>query len=183
MKTQQQEIELSAVFTKIKTSAGALERVANGILSAIKTQDAKTLEHFNEMVADAYVDNGWSTKAGRPAKGTKEKPAPDAVQLYVSTVRAAYRMSLDVMSFETMGALRVAIRDKRSTPSQDAARPPELVGVQLSSDDRLTGALIHDTGTLWKRLRPKDQKAMTLALQKVLDEFMKLAPPELKMVA
>lgn len=181
MKTQKQDQDdLAACFLKMGRAAGTLDGYANGIFAPLKAKKIKTVEQLNAEVIAAYEKNGWSRKAGRPAAGSKEKPAPDAVQLYVSIFRAAYRMKLNVISFTTVGELRTAIREKRQTAHQAANRPPELKGIQLSSENSLIeGALFHNVPALWQLL-PDDKKEMFYRqIEKVYNQYVKSAPPEL----
>ena len=179
MKTQ----NLASDFINIARKANGIEGAANGMFTTLKAEDVKSLEHFNEMVRDAFAANGWSQAAGRPVAGTKEKPAPDAVKLYVSTFRAAFRMKLDVLSFETVGALRNAIRDKRSGTSQSEARPPELKGIKVSAENRLTGALWHDAVVLHQHLTTDEQQEFEREVRMLMMRFTKSAPNELVQAA
>lgn len=176
--------DLAVVFTKIESAAGKVDEVAKGILASIKEQDCTTLEHFNEMVSDAFQRNGWSQKQGRPSEGSTERPAPDAVKLYVSTARAAYRMKINLLEFETMGALRTAIRNARSSGNGNGtgkreARPPELKGVHVSRDGSLTGALWHDAVVVWEHLPIDAQQEFEKQVRRLLNRFRKKAPAEL----
>lgn len=178
-----QKFDLAVIFTKIEKAAGTVEDVAKSVLAAVKAAKAERLEQFNEMVADAYGRNGWSQKAGRPSAGSQEKPAPDAVKLYVSTIRAAYRMGIKVTSFETVGALRVEIRNRRSVHAEGPARSPELRGIQLTSENTFTGALWHDAVVLWDNLPDNDRVKLETQIRKLFNQFAKAAPPELAMAA
>lgn len=181
MKAQKQDQnELAACFMRIERSGETLEGVANGMFAPLKAKKIKTLEQFNAEVTSAYEINGWSRKAGRPAAdAAKEKSAPEAVQVYVSRFRKAYRLKLNVISFVTIGALRTAMLKKTSVSHQAAKRPPELKGIQLSSENSLIGALFHDMPALWQRL-PDDKKDMFYRqIEKVYNQYLKSAPPDL----
>lgn len=181
MKTQTND--LASIFSRIERAASAVEEVAKAMLAAIKAADARTLEKFNDMVADAYGRNGWSQRQGRPVEGAKERPAPDAVKLYVSTVRAGYRMGLKVQTFDTMHALRQAIREKRAKASQTAERGNQLRGVQVSSSTSLTGALIHDVAVLYQHLPSEQQALFEDQLRRLVARYTKQAPAELRPAA
>lgn len=170
---------LAAVFAQIEQAAEAVESIAGGVLAAIQEAQADTLEKFNDMVADAYQRNGWSQKAGRPAEGSTERPAPQAVKVYVSIVRRAYRMELDVLSFEHMGALRSAIRQARTQDAHAGVRSPELRGVQVSSSDRLTGGLWHDAVVLYENLPDEQRTLFETQIRRLLKKYTKAAPEEL----
>lgn len=181
MKTQ--KLDLASDFINIQRKAHGVESAANGMFATLKAEDVTTLDHFNELVRDAYQRNGWSQSAGRPVAGAKEKPAPEAVKLYVSTFRAAYRYKLDVLSFETVGALRTAIREKRTAPSQSVVRPPELKGIHVSAENKLTGALWHDAVVLHQHLTVDEQQEFEREVRMLIMRFTKNAPAELVQAA
>lgn len=176
--------DLAVILIKIENAANAVEDVAKQILAAIKAADAQTLDAFDSMVSEAYRKNGWSQKAGRPSATATEKSAPDAVKLYVSTVRAAYRLKLNVMTFETIGALRQAIRDKRAEgvvpPPQQA---PELAGVSVKGEHQMTGALWHDVLVLREHLPHASQMKFDEEVRKLVNRYIKAAPDFLKLVS
>lgn len=175
---------LAADFINIARKAKGVESAANGMYSTLKAEDVRTLDHFNEKVRDAFQANGWSQTAGRPAAGSKEKPAPDAVKLYVSTFRAAYRMGLDVLSFETVGAMRTTIRERRQGIAHAAKpdQPPELKGIQLVAEHSLTGALWHDAVVLHQHLNADKQHEFEREVRMLMMRYSKDAPPELTVV-
>lgn len=177
-------MKLATNFLNIARKAKGVESAANGIFSTLKAEDVTTLDHFNERVREAYHTNGWSQTAGRPVTGAKEKPAPDAVKLYVSTFRAAYRMGLDVLAFETVGALRTSIRERRQAPqhAQAADRPPELKGIQVAVEHSLTGALWHDAVVLHQHLSSDKQHEFEREVRMLMMRYSKDAPPELTVV-
>ena len=129
-------VDLASVFVQIEKRAKGLEGVAGGIFSVVKQFKISTLDSFNDRVSEAFAKNGWSQGAGRPVAGVK-RSAPDAVRIYVSTFRAAYRMKLDVMGFDSMHGMRKAIKEKRAAGLQIAQGPPELKGIQVSSENKI----------------------------------------------
>lgn len=149
------------------------------MFASLKAVNVKTLEQFNALIKEAYDQNGWSQHAGRPIAGSKDKPAPDAVKLYVSSFRAAYRMKLDVLSFQTVGTMRAAVRDSRSERAQGPERPPELVGVQVSAENRMTGSLYHDLIVVDQHLPPNERAELEREVRKLLVRYTRKAPPEL----
>ncbi len=181
MKTTKQD--LASVFAQIEKSADALEGVAAGILHAIKTNNATTLDQFNDMVAEAYGRNGWSQRAGRPPVGSTERTAPEAVKVYVSTVRAAYRLNLKVPAYETMGALRVGIRDARSAAASTREKSPELRGIQLTTETSLNGALWHDAVVVWEHLPAEQRELFETQVRRLLTKYTKQAPADLLQAA
>lgn len=175
--------DLAAVFVQIERAADTIEGVAAGVLQVVKAANATTLDQFNDLVADAYGCNGWSQRAGRPAAGSTEKPAPDAVKIYVSTVRAAYRLGLNVPDFDTMGALRTAIRHARTRSDEATNRPPEMRGIQLTTDKALNGALWHDAVVVWDHLPGEQRRLFESQVRRLLTKYAKQAPAELQHAA
>jgi hypothetical protein len=179
---------LAVDFTNIARKAKGVESAANGMFSTLKAEDVADLGHFNEVVRDAFKINGWSQTAGRPVAGSKEKPAPDAVKLYVSTFRAAYRLGLDVLSFETVGAMRNTIREIRQASHQrklaepPAPSRPEMEGVDVKGPDSLIGALWHDAMLLAEKIPTDHQQEMEREVRMVMQRFLRFAPPELTLV-
>lgn len=175
---------LAADLLNIARKAKGVESAANGMFSTLKAENVKTLDHFNERVRDAFQVNGWSQTAGRPVAGSKEKPAPDAVKLYVSTFRAAYRMGLDVLSFETVGAMRTTIRERRQAPkhAEGAERPPELKGIVVAVEHSLTGALWHDAVVMHQHLTADKQHEFEREVRMLMMRYSKDVPPELTVV-
>lgn len=179
---------LAADLINIARKAKGVESAANGMFTTLKSEDVKTLDHFNEKVRDAYQTNGWSQTAGRPVAGSKEKPAPDAVKLYVSSFRAAYRMKLDVLTFETVGAMRNAIREVRAAAHErklaepPAPSRPEMEGVEVKGQTSLIGALWHDAMLLAEKIPADNQQEMEREVRMVMQRFLRYAPPELTLV-
>lgn len=183
MKTKTQD--LAEVFTQIQSAAATMEDVSKGILAAIKEAKATTLNKFNSMVEDAYKANAWSQKAGRRMPGDTSKSAPRAVTFYVSTIRAAYRLKLRVISYDLMQAVRDDIARARKT-ERDAAKAkthpspaPEVVGIQVQQENTLTGALWHDAVVLWEHLPDEQRVLFEGQVRRLLTKYRKDAPEEL----
>ena len=179
---------LAADFLNIARKAKGVESAANGMFSTLKSEDVRDLNHFNDLTRDAFQANGWSQTAGRPVAGAKEKPAPDAVKLYVSTFRAAYRLKLDVLSFETVGAMRTTIREIRAAAHQrklaepPAPSRPEMEGVEVKNPDILIGRLWHDVMLVAEKIPVGVQQEMEREVRMVMQRFLRFAPPELTLV-
>ena len=183
------QTDLSVILANIETAAAAVDDLAKQMLAVIKAAKADTLPAFDAMVAEAYKKNGWSQVAGRPSADSPLKPAPDAVKLYISNVRAAYRLNLDVLSFETIGAMRTAIKEKRAEIRAERALvpaepvPPALVGVQFTDGDELTGATLHDVLVLYSHLPEVSQAKLVEEIRKLTVRYVKAAPEFLKLAA
>lgn len=181
--------DLSAVLASIETASSALDSLAGDMLAVIKRAKAETLPAFDLMVAAAYSANGWSQVAGRPSADSALKPAPDAVKLYISNVRAAYRLNLDVLSFETIGAMRMAIKEKRAEIRAEKALvpaepvPPELRGVQFTDGDEMTGATMHDMLVLYNHLPEVSQAKLVEEVRKLVVRYVKAAPEFLRLAS
>lgn len=181
--------ELAVIFAHIAEVAGTLDSHAAQMLAAIKLAGCDHLEEFNAMVSDAYAKNSWSQVQGRPSADSTLKPAPDAVKLYVSTVRAAYRLGLQVTTYESMGALRVAIKEARAAvreekeivPPEEVS--PELKGVQFTDNDELTGATMHDVLVLYKHLPENSQIKLVEEIRKLVVRYVKAAPEYLSLAS
>lgn len=183
MKTKPQD--LAEVFTQIQSAANTMEDISKGILAAIKSAKANTLDKFNAMVEAAYKANGWSQKAGRRLPGDTSKTAPRAVTFYISTIRAAYRLKLKVAGYDLMQAVRDDIaaarkiaRDKQKAKTQPAPAP-EVVGIQVQQENTLTGALWHDAVVLWEHLPDEQRVLFEGQVRRLLTKYRKDAPEEL----
>lgn len=181
--------DLSVILASIEAASTTVESLAGDMLGVIKAAKADTLPAFDLMVAEAYKKNGWSQVAGRPAADSPLKAAPDAVKLYISVVRAAYRLKLDVLSFETIGAMRTAIKDKRAEIRAEKAMvpaevvPPALVGVQFGTGDELTGATLHDVLVLYKHLPEISQVKLLEEVRRLVTRYVKAAPEFLRLAS
>lgn len=172
-------LELATIFNRINKAHGALESTAAQILEVVKLNDANTLDKFNEMVAAAYDRNGWSSRQGRPRPG--DISAPTAVQVYVSTLRRAYRMGIKVLKCSNMEDIRRETRKvaRGNQPEQS----PELKGVQVAASSTLNGAVWHDVLVVWEHIPAEEQQALEASVRKLLERYVKKAPPTLRLVA
>lgn len=175
--------KLTKIFKQLKDIDDQKESMGAQILAFLVENKCKTLDQANEQFGVAYEENGWSRTAGRPRDGSTEIPAPATVKNYVTAFRRAYKAELDVLKFKTVGEMRVAIRDLRDAAREAQEKPASLAGVQVSKDDVLTGALVHDIYACIKALPPADRDDIEAKLRRVLAQAVKKAPPELKLVA
>lgn len=171
-------LELATIFTRIQKAHAGMETTASQIIEVIKLNDANTLEKFNEMVSTAYDRNGWSSRQGRPRPG--DISAPQAVQVYVSTLRRAYRLGLKVLKFTNMEEVRRELRKHRG---DQPTQPPELKGVQVAASSTLNGAVWHDVLVVWEHIPNDEQQALEASVRKLLERYLKKAPPTLRLVA
>lgn len=183
MKSQSKQ-DLATIFTQIEVGANQLDDVASRILTAIKEAKADTLDKFNELTWRAYDAKGWSRRIGAPVAG--DVPAPSAVKVYVSTIRAAYRLGVKLLDLSAISEVRKAVKAARtglaaSTPKADPV--PELKGVHLDKANKLTGNLWHDAIFLWENLPDSQQKALEDKVRKLVEQYTRKAPPALRIAA
>ena len=174
--------DLASIFLQVEKSANAVEGVASNILLFVKSVGAKTLVDFNGHVSEAFAKLNWSQTAGRPAASSELKAAPKAVKLYVSTIRRAYTLNIDVLSFESMNDIRKAVVAAAPKAEQPEQRQ-ELRGVTVTHPERLTGDVWHDALVLTKHLPDEMQHKLDERVKKLVREFLKFAPPTLSLVA
>lgn len=159
------------------------ESLGAEILAFLVEKGCKTLDQANEQFDIAKQENGWTKGAGRPKAGSKEKSVPPTVKNYITYFRRAYEAGLDVLRFKTVGEMRVAVSEMRAAKRELMEKPDSLVGVQVSKEDVLTGALVHDIYACIKAMSPEDRDDIEAKLRRVLAQAMKKAPPELQLVA
>lgn len=174
---------LTSIFSQLASIDETKEGLGSQILSFLVDNDCRTLDDANEQFWKAYDENGWSRTAGRPKDGSTDKPAPATVKNYVTAFRRAYGYGLDVLSFKTVGEMRHAIREKRDAEKEAQSKPAALKGITITKDSVINGALWHDLVVVWDHLPEEQKETLEAKLQKLLDQFMKKAPPELSMVA
>jgi len=166
---------LASIFTTIENASNHVEELATQIIEAIREAQASTLADFNEMVSDAYREKNWSQQVGRPAEDSTLLAAPPTIRNYVSTIRKAYKMDLDVMGFATMFDIRKAVRMQRQPVHGQQVAQRELKGIRLTSKNKPNGGLWHDLVLLWEHLPEVDKETLETKLQKLLAQFTKKA--------
>jgi len=171
-------LDLATIFARINKASVGIEATASQILEVVKLNDTNTLDKFNLLVSAAYERNGWSRRQGRPKAG--DVPAPRAVQVYVSTIRRAYRMGIKVLKCDNMQAVRDALTKPRGNQPDVN---PELKGVQVAASNSLNGAVWHDVLVVWEHIPAEEQQALEASVRKLLERYVKKAPPTLKLVA
>jgi hypothetical protein len=176
--------KLTAIFSQLAAVDETKESLGAQILAFLVEAECRTLDQANEQFGIAYHQNGWARTAGRPRGNVQEVKAPATVQIYVSTFRRAYKAGMDVLAFQTVGEMRKALKDLSESEKQgQQEKPAALVGVQVSREDRITGALVHDISVVLTHLPESQRDEFEVKLQKLLAQYMKKAPAELKLVA
>lgn len=173
--------KLAEIFTKIDQSSAQIETLSGQIIDAIRDAKAYTVEAFNELVSEAYQENGWSRQIGRPVEGSVDRPAPPTIRNYVSVIRAAYKIGLKVHTYRTLRELRTAARVARMAAIEPVEQPEELAGVSIKASKEITGALFHDLVVIWEHLSDEDRAAMDVILNRARNRFQKKTP--LRLVA
>ena len=174
---------LTKIFSKLAAIDDTRESLGSQILTFLVDRDCKTLDEANEQFGVAYDENGWSRTAGRPKDGSKEKAAPPTVKNYVTAFRRAYKARLNVLGFKTVGEMRQAIRELREAEKEAHEKPAALKGVQISKDDSINGALVHDIAVVLTHLPDDKKEEFEAKLQRLLSQYIKKAPSELRLVA
>lgn len=162
----------------IARKAKGLNGATDALLTTCKVLDIQTVKQFDPLIAQAYEENNWSRTAGRPAKGSKTKPAPDAVQNLVSTFRKFLGLGLHFKDFETVYKMREAIKGSTGLALSPTPRPA-LVGVVIRQPHVITGALWHDGPALAEELPEDLQAEYEAAIREVFERYLAFAPSTL----
>ena len=185
---------LAAAFIAIVRDGATLDNTASQILLHLREADADTLDKFDGLVGEAYAENGWQRGGGRPKDGTKIKPVPEVVRTYVSQIRAAYKLELKVLKYDSIAALREAVRvtrrealaEQREAANEDTeiVSSPELAGVRVEGEEQLNGAVFHDLIVVHAALDEDERNRLEATLERTLKKFLapiksklKTAPP------
>jgi len=145
-------------------------RTSEVLLATIQGMQLTTLEQFNEAMDLAYAENKWGKGKGRPKAGSKLKPAPDAVQRYVSYLRSAYKAGLDVMSLKSMREMVDAVKAAKGHAEHPEPRP-ELKGLVISAAKKMTGSFWHDRLVMWEMFPPDRQEEVMRRLDAIMMEI------------
>lgn len=164
----------------IARKARGLDTATDRFLTTCKALHVRAVEQFDELVAQAYAENNWSQKTGRPAKGSKLKPAPEGVKVCVYAFRRALTIGLAFADYKTVYAMREAIKAHAAAAHAEGPEArPALAGVVLRKPHTLTGTLWHDSIVLAEEL-PDDLRAeFEAAVRAVMERYLPSAPPTL----
>lgn len=173
-----QKISLAAILVDIVKEGDAMDSTASKILTAIRQAKAVMLEEFDKMLEAAYTENGWQKGGGRPKIGASTVTVPEVVRTYASEIRAAYRLELDVLTFDNIKTLRNAVREKRrkllgAPESEERVEKPHLAGLTVRGEDRLNGGLFHDLIVVHDVLPDAEKAKFEASLERLLKKFFK----------
>lgn len=175
--------ELAKIFMEVSDLDGKRDSLGAQCVAYLIKHRAYTADVAEPLFAKAHQENGWSMEKGRPKAGSTLTAAPPTVKNYVTALRNMYRFGLDIRDYKTMGEIRRAVNAQKAVAREKAEVPASLVGVQVSKDDVLTGALVHDIYACIKAMPQADRDDIEAKLRRVLAQAMKKAPPELRLVA
>lgn len=171
---------LAAALAVIAVEENALASRADTVLAIVKDSGIRDEKAFSAAVRDAYKANGWHVTAGAPKRGASGKPVPGTVKQYVSQVRAAFRLGVNVARMDTFHKLRKTLKEARA-----AARPrpvktdPKLAGLRLVKSGELTGAPFHDLTVLYERASKGVQRQLLGEVNGLVARFSPAVAPSL----
>jgi hypothetical protein len=178
---------MKTALAKIFEEAGELDVKKDSLgaqcITYMIKNKAFTSEVAEPLFAKAYSENSWSMEKGRPKAGSPLTAAPPTVKNYLSALRNMYKFGLDIRDYKTMGEIRNAVNQVKAANRAKADVVPSLVGVQISKEDILTGFLVHDISAVIKHLPDNQRDEFEAKLQRLLSQYAKKAPPELKLAA
>lgn len=169
---------LATALAEMAQTESTIESRADAILAIVKSAGIRDHSSFNVAVREAYKANGWHTAVGRPKNGSRGQQIPATVKQYVSMVRGAFRLGLNVVAFKTFHALRKAL-----TAARIAARPrpvrkdPRLAGLALVKRDTLTGAPFHDLTVLYEKANGQQRSRIVAEVNRLVKEYRPAVAP------
>jgi len=163
---------LANAFAVIAADGSAIESKADGVLGIVRMTGLKDEKQFSEAVKAAYLENGWHASQGKPKAGTKAEPVPATVKQYVSGIRAAFRLGINVAKVATFTALRNQVKAGRAA-KRKAVVPADakVVGLHLVKPSVMTGAPFHDLLVTYSHLEPKRQKLLLASVDRLLRDY------------
>lgn len=169
--------KLARALSEIASQSNSTETTANSILEIVKTA-ARTPAAFDEAVRDAYRENGWQAGRGRPRKGQDAAPTvPRTVKTYVSEVRRALRLKVQIGRVSTFGELRAAIKAAAAKTRKRRPRGPvELTGVKLARPEALIGQPFHDLSALYAALPADSKLTLVRQVDRLVTHYKKALP-------
>lgn len=174
---------LTAALSAIAHDGEMLESRADAVLSIVKSSGIRDVKAFGAAVREAYKANGWNATQGKPKAGKRALLAvPATVKQYVSTVRAAFRLGVNVTKMETFHKLRKVLKQARAdaAPQAVAVKDPRLAGLRLvKNGGGLIGAPFHDLTLIYEKLAKGQQKQLAGEVNELVRRFQPAAAPQL----
>jgi hypothetical protein len=165
-------LKLSTTLKAIADQATATDDTATALLKIIREAEVKTAAQFAALAAEAYKANNWHAGKGRPMKDSTSTPVPRTVRTYVWELRSAFKAKLNVGEFPSFYEMRKALAERRARMTKrHVSRLPELVGVQVSSEARLNGALFHDLAVVYMRMKARERRIVAKGLQRIVSRY------------
>lgn len=170
--------ELAKALAEIAAEGNAVETRAERMLALVRSKGIVDERTFSAAVRVAYRANGWRATRGRPKLDEKAlESVPPTVKQYVSAVRAAFRLGLDGRSMRTFSALRRAVSDARAAKrAKVRSKDPNMAGIHVLKDDRLTGAPLHDLAVVYEGVQARQREALIRRIKTLVSEFKSAAP-------
>jgi hypothetical protein len=172
---------LAAAFSVIAADSSTLESKADHVLAIVRTSGIRDEKSFSVAVREAYKANGWNSRQGKPARGKRAlQPVPATVKQYVSIVRGAFRLGINVLKMDTFFKLRKTLREARI-----AARPqaiptdPRMAGLRLVKSNELIGAPFHDLTVIYEKSGKTQQRQIAAEVKALAARFQPAAAPAL----
>lgn len=183
-----QKSELAKIFSEMADQGEKLDTIAGRFMKVVKDDKIESLDAFNELIAKAYEENGWSTTVGRPLGGVPAgTPAPMAVRQYVVAFRAAYTFELPVLTYgsirQVMDEVAAARAEKKRLEAESAPKDPALKGVTIKQANKRTGAFIHDTIWFFTHLPEEFREEFEERIRKAMLRLESKIPKEIRKAA
>lgn len=171
---------LTAALSAIAQDVEQLESRADAVLAIVKDSGIRDVKAFSAAVREAYKANGWNATAGKPAPGKRAQPVPATVKQYVSTIRGAFRLGVNVAKMESFFKLRKVLRQARAAANpQLVVKDPRLAGLRLVKNASLIGAPFHDLTVVYEKLPKAAQKQLAGEVNELLRRYQPAAAPQL----
>lgn len=175
--------ELAKIFKEAGDLDDKKENIGSQCVAYMVKHKAFTAELAEALFEKAYQENGWSMKVGKPKAGSTLTAAPPTVKNYLTRLRNMYKFGLDIRDYKTMGEIRNAVNAAKAVKREENDKLPSLAGVQITKADVLTGFLVHDISAVLKHLPDSERDEFEAKLQRLLSQYTKKAPAELKLAA
>lgn len=174
---------LATALGELATTEDTINSRADAVLAIVKASGIRDGAAFNSAVREAYAANGWHTSPGKPSRGNRGSSVPATVKQYVSLIRGAFKLGLNVGGFKTFHALRKTLKAARvAAKPRPVRQDSRLAGVRLVKSDELIGAPFHDLTVLYENLNRQQKAKLAAEVNKLVREYKPAAAPSLELV-